>query len=98
MATGEPSHENSHSPDAVRYALHTFRPLPEKLQPPKLWENPKLDAASRMYWRDAEKIKDKMERYQAHGSHKTMQEWQKQAQRAPIRFQRPNFARFSRMG
>jgi hypothetical protein len=48
----EPAHENSHSPDAVRYAIHTFRPLPERMRVPEAWENPALDIASSMYWRD----------------------------------------------
>lgn len=99
-ATGEPSHDNSHSPDAVRYALHTFRPLPEKLTPPKLWENPALDEFSRQYWRDQERFKDRKDRLQGYvpGSvnPKTIQEWQKMAGRGPVRFQKPGYARFSR--
>jgi hypothetical protein len=55
----EPSHANSHSPDGVRYLIHTFRPLPSELVAPKKWENPKLDVASRLYWQRAEEHKDK---------------------------------------
>jgi hypothetical protein len=99
-ATGEPSHENSHSPDAVRYALHTFRPLPEKLAPPKLWENPLLDAASRMYWKDYERHADHHDRLAKFmvkdRTPHTMQEWMGMAQRQALRFQRPRNARYSR--
>jgi phage terminase large subunit len=99
-ATGEPSHENSHSPDGIRYAIHTFRPLPEKLAPPKLWENPALDELSRQYWRDAEVIKDRKDRLQGFvpktKQEKTLQEWQKLAHFAPKRFQRPGYTRYMR--
>ncbi len=50
-ATGKPAHEHSHSPSAVRYAIHTFRPLPEKPQPAQMWENPELNQLSREYWK-----------------------------------------------
>ena len=55
----EPSHANSHSPDGVRYMIHTFRPLPSELVVPKKWENPKLDVASRLYWQRVEEQKEK---------------------------------------
>lgn len=98
-ATGEPSHESSHSPDAVRYALHTFRPLPEKLKPPKMWENPALDMASRMYWKDSEKFTDRMERFRPKtDTMMTIQDWNRMAQTAPKRFQRPARSRFVKMG
>ncbi len=98
-ATGEPSHENSHSPDAVRYALHTFRPLPEKLAPPKVWENPALDELSRQYWRDQDRIKDKMDKFKPReAQYHTMQEWLQAGNRPPIRFQRPWYNRFQRAG
>lgn len=94
---GEPAHENSHSPDGVRYAIHTFRPLPEKLQPPKMWENPELDAISREYWKSVEQFKDKMERFKpVGGEQKTIQEWQREALRGPRRFVRPYAANFRR--
>lgn len=94
---GDPAHENSHSPDGVRYAIHTFRPLPEKLTPPKAWENPDLDAVSREYWRAVERIKDKMERFKpVGGEKKTIQEWEREATRGPKRFIRPYNAMFRR--
>lgn len=97
IATGEPSHENSHSPDAVRYALHTFRPLPEKLAAPKLWENPALDEASRMYWREMDQIKDRMKGFVPKNRvPKTIQEWAAQANHGPIRFRRPHYIKFAR--
>jgi len=96
--TGEPAHENSHSPDARRYAIHTFRPLPEKTPVPKKWENPELDALSRMYWRDAEKFRDRMQRfYPKSAERRTLAEWQTMAAGGPRRFVRPRYARFSRV-
>lgn len=53
--TNDPSHEHSHMPDAIRYAIHTFRPLPEKIPVMARWQNPQLDEASRLYWRDVDK-------------------------------------------
>lgn len=98
-ATGEPSHENSHSPDSIRYALHTFRPLPEKLTPPKLWENPSLDAMSRLYWKEAEKKRDQMERFMPHKAvPQSMQEWLAQSSNRPRRFQKPNMGIFTKAG
>lgn len=55
--TGEPAHAHSHLPDAIRYAIHTFRPLPERMAEPAQWQNPKLDEMSRLYWRDVDKHK-----------------------------------------
>ena len=79
IATGEPSHEYSHSPDSSRYAVHTFRPLPEKLKIAKMWENPDLDAVSRQFWKDQEQYKDPMERFrpeiQSDMVPKTAKEW-----------------------
>jgi Phage terminase large subunit len=61
----EPAHENSHCPSAIRYAIHTFRPEPEKIAPQKAWQNPALNEISRLYWyevdkhrRDGEKTKE----------------------------------------
>jgi len=54
-ATGKPAHEHSHSPSAVRYAIHTFRPLPEKPRAQEIWEAPGLNAMSREYWRGEKK-------------------------------------------
>lgn len=58
-AKNEPSHANSHSPDAKRYAIHTFRPIPSELVVAKKWENKRLDVASRLYWQRAEEQKEK---------------------------------------
>ncbi len=51
----EPSHENSHFPDAVRYLVHTFRPDPAETIVPKKWENPELNEISRQFWKDSDK-------------------------------------------
>jgi hypothetical protein len=53
------NHEHSHAPDGIRYAIHTFRPLPTEMQAPKKWENQALDVASRLYWQRAEEHKEK---------------------------------------
>lgn len=58
-AKNEPSHENSHSPDARRYSIHTFRPLPAQITAPKIYENKNLDVASRLYWHRVEIQKEK---------------------------------------
>lgn len=59
-ATGKPAHEHSHSPSAVRYAIHTFRPLPEKPRVQAVWENPELSALSREFWKQqAQKPKER---------------------------------------
>jgi len=50
----EPAHENSHSPDSDRYAVHTFRPLPAELKAPKKWERDELPLMSKMYWQKKE--------------------------------------------
>src|SRR5215472_10521618 len=92
--TGEPAHENSHSPDARRYAIHTFRPLPEKTPLPKKWGNKGLDEVSRMYWKDEEKFRDRMERFSPRsGENRTLAEWQSLAAAAPRRFVRPRYAK-----
>lgn len=51
----EPAHEHSHCPDAIRYAIHTFRPLPQRPRDPELWENPAITEFSRLYWHDCAK-------------------------------------------
>ena len=56
--TGKPAHEHSHSPSAIRYAIHTFRPLPEKPRAKELWEAEGLSALSREFWKQ-EKGKEK---------------------------------------
>jgi hypothetical protein len=96
-STGEPSHENSHSPDQIRYQIHTFRPLPDKLKPPEKWENPSLDAMSRQYWKEAATFPDRMDKLSPKGERpKTMAQWQKQATSAPRRFQRSRGLHFRR--
>lgn len=50
--TGDAADGNDHSVDALRYAIHTFRPEPEKLKPVEKWENKELNELSRMFWRD----------------------------------------------
>jgi hypothetical protein len=60
--TEDPAHEHSHAPDSIRYAIHTFRPLPEKMKILPHWQNAKLDPLSRDYWRDVAKFEDRIER------------------------------------
>lgn len=50
VPTGQPHHDNSHSPSSTRYMIHTFRPEPEKLPKSRLSQMEGLDAASRLYW------------------------------------------------
>lgn len=54
-----PSHEHSHSPSAIRYAIHTFRPNPVEIAPARKWENKGLDVASRLYWQRCEENAEK---------------------------------------
>lgn len=58
--TGKPAHDNSHSPDAIRYAIHTFRPLPEKPKVKELWELDGQSQLTRDFWR-SEAVKEKAE-------------------------------------
>jgi hypothetical protein len=58
----EPAHENSHSPSAIRYAIHTFRPNPIEIAPAKKWEKPGLPIMSRIYWQKKEENDAKQER------------------------------------
>ena len=51
MPTGKPAHDHSHGPDDVRYAIHTFRPLPEKPRVVEIWEAPGISELSRQFWR-----------------------------------------------
>lgn len=54
--TGRTVDGNDHTCDALRYAVHTFRPEPRALKPKPKWAtDPKLDEMSRMYWRDVER-------------------------------------------
>lgn len=97
VPTGEPAHDSSHCPDARRYSVHTFRPLPEKLPVKRKWENPGLDAVSRQFWKDEEEKSDKMKGFIPKSRvEKTMQEWQKVAGQSPRRFLRPHYAKFAR--
>lgn len=95
--TGEPAHDASHTPDARRYSVHTFRPLPEKMSVRKKWQNPELDAVSRQFWKDEEEKADKMKGFVPRTrQERTIQEWQKLAGAAPKRFMRPHYAKFAR--
>lgn len=53
VPTGDPVDRDNHSPDALRYAIHTFRPEPLKISPLEKWQAPELDELSRLFWRDA---------------------------------------------
>lgn len=66
-AKNEPSHENSHAPDGIRYLIHTFRPLPSEIKKQEKWENPKLDYASRMFWQRKHEADEKEAKYQRRG-------------------------------
>lgn len=48
------NHENSHMPDGIRYAIHTFRPLPMEIVTPKKWDKPGLPIMSKIYWQQKE--------------------------------------------
>lgn len=74
----EPAHENSHSPDAIRYAIHTYRPLPERMPLTPLWHRPSLDTLSRMYWQDQARHEEVIAKRDS--------QW---AKPRAIRFQRP---------
>lgn len=51
--TGKPADDDhKHVCDALRYAVHTFRPDPRPPKKKELWENTELDEMSRMFWRD----------------------------------------------
>lgn len=95
--TGEPSHEHSHAPDGVRYAIHTFRPLPAKLVAKKLWETKDLDPASREFWRHQDQMEERMKGYVPKKRQpQTMQAWQREAGDSGKRFQRPHYAMYKR--
>lgn len=93
--TGMPSHDNSHIPDAIRYAVHTFRPEARELPVISRHEQSNLTPASREYWR----FEDKRDKLLEHKGRKvqTYQEFVEQRQNAPKRFRRPNMiGRFNR--
>jgi hypothetical protein len=58
----EPAHENSHSPSAIRYAIHTFRPDPKEIIPAKKWERPGVPLQSRIYWQQKEVNDDRQKK------------------------------------
>lgn len=94
-STEDPAHENSHMPDAIRYAIHTFRPLPEKMKPPAAWENPALDELSRLYW--YEEAKKQAKKYPERGSEPmTAAAWETLQSKTPARWRRPGSMRFRR--
>jgi hypothetical protein len=77
--------------------LHTFRPLPMNMPKPRKWENSDLTPLSAMFWREEAKKQELMAGFVP----KTRQnldwkEWQKLAQKAPKRFQKPAYARYAR--
>jgi len=91
------AHHASHSPDAIRYMLHTFRPLPDKLPKPRKWEAEGLDHLSREFWRADEQHRDTLQGYVPRTRQNlTIEEWKKLASRNPVRFQRPAYARYLR--
>lgn len=53
------NHENSHSPDSDRYAIHTFRPSPMEMLPPKKWDRPNMPIQSKVYWQAVEEAEKK---------------------------------------
>ncbi len=59
--TGKPVGKDDHTCDAVRYAIHTFRPEPHQLKPKPIWDNPGLDMLSRMFWRDVTRAQERRE-------------------------------------
>lgn len=48
------NHENSHMPDGIRYAIHTFRPLPMEVVAPKKWDKVSLPIMSKIFWQQKE--------------------------------------------
>lgn len=50
----ETNHENSHMPDGIRYAIHTFRPLPMEIKPAKKWDKPGMPLQSKIFWQQKE--------------------------------------------
>ncbi len=59
IPTGDPVDGHDHHVSADRYALHTFKPVGIAPRPQKSSENPDLDIASALYWRDVEKADEK---------------------------------------
>lgn len=95
--TGDPSHEHSHSPDAIRYAIHTFRPLPAELKVKKVWENPQLDQLSRDFWKAEDERDQRMKGYTPDKRGPlTMQQWEYAAKQHHSRFSRPKYMNYKR--
>jgi hypothetical protein len=91
------AHHASHAPDAIRYMLHTFRPLPINMPKPKKWESSELTPLSKAYWKEEAKHEDMMAGFvPRQRQNLDYQEWQKLAQKAPRRFQKVAYARFAR--
>jgi hypothetical protein len=63
--TGKPQDGNDHTCDALRYAIHTFRPEPASPEIPKNYENSKINPASRLYWHRKAINDEKVEREKA---------------------------------
>lgn len=57
--TGKPADGDDHTCDSSRYAIHTFRPSPDKPRIQQVWENPELDELSRLFWYDLHKQEQK---------------------------------------
>jgi hypothetical protein len=64
-AKNEPSHENSHCPDGIRYLIHTFRPLPAELPKPEKWMQENIPMMSRIYWQKKKEQEEKVEHARA---------------------------------
>jgi hypothetical protein len=97
ILTEEPAHAHSHSPDGIRYAVHTFRPFPQKEVIPKKYDNPALSPISKEFWKTEEKFRDKMEKFSpAIKEQLTMQQWNSKAGQGNGRFQRPGRLNFKR--
>lgn len=54
-STGVPEDKDNHTCDAVRYAIHTFRPEPSKLITPPSYMTSNIDELSRLFWHDVAK-------------------------------------------
>lgn len=74
VATGDPVDKDNHAPDALRYAIHTFRPEPQKVIPLEKWQAPELDALSRMFWKDVAETEKRVaaRRKRPHFGYKTL--------------------------
>lgn len=57
VITGLPIDRENHTCDAVRYAIHTFRPDPSSMPVLPRYEQDDVDLLSKMYWRDVARHK-----------------------------------------